>query len=276
MLGRIAVHLNHDPACERRIDAAILLAKKHNAEIIGVYAQEDLVNRYQNAIPRDILSSLREEHNTHTENTRKLFEEKINATQVKAQWREPKGNIEEGLALQARYCDLLIMSKMPAEASSRNIMPHLPESVIMAAGRPVLMIPNSGNIKTIGERILFCWNQRREAARAFTDGAPFLRSCKSLSILEVDRDDNYLEQNDIHKSDISDYCKSLNYPEPDVLSRGSGNLGVGNIILNIASDLSSDLVIMGAYGHSRMRQWIMSGASRTILSSMTVPVLLSQ
>src|SRR3546814_14562255 len=80
---------------------------------------------------------------------------------------------------------------------------------------------------------------------------------------------------DVHENDLADYCAALGYPRPHEIIKQSEDYGVGNTILNTATDDDSDLIIMGAYGHSRMRQWIMGGASRTLLNSMTVPVLMS-
>src|SRR5690606_33053961 len=206
---------------------------------------------------------------------RKQFLEQAEALGAKAEWRAPRGEADEVLALHARYCDLLVMSKAERVDSVASLIPNLPESVVMAAGRPVLMIPTSGNISSIGERVLYCWDQRREAARAFTDATPFLERCKELVVLEVDRDERLIRNSDLRDDDFINYCVNLGYPRPKHLIKKGEGLGVGNVILNTASDSGSDLIVMGAYGHSRMRQWVMGGASRTLLSSMTVPVLLA-
>lgn len=276
MLGRIAIHLSDDQACSRRIDAGILLARQNNAQLVGIYPITDFVDRYGNVLTQDMRNKIRSQHELYRETIRNDFLDKARAAQVDAVWRTPKNNnIEAALALHARYSDLIIMSKSQQEGGT-GLMPNLPESVIMAAGRPVLMIPNAGNYETIGKRVLYCWDQRREAARAFTDAAPILRNCEQLVVLEVDRDMGMLDDNDIQDGDFKQYCTRLKYPEPRHIVRESEGLGVGHIILNTASDTDSDLIVMGAYGHSRMRQWVMGGASRTLLSSMTVPVLLSQ
>ena len=276
MLGRIAIHLSDDDACARRIDAGFLLAKEHGAAVIGVYPTEDYIDRYGNVLPQDIRSHLRKQRQEHRETLQTQFEQKARAAGVQADWREPQGVAEESLALHARYCDLLIMSKSRHDDQVARLIPDLPESVIMAAGRPVLMIPNAGPIESIGTRILYCWDQRREAARAFADAAPFLERCKELVVLEVDRDQDMLQARAIEDGDFSDYCVRRGYPKPRHRITESGDIGVGHVILNAASDAASDLIVMGAYGHSRMRQWVMGGASRTLLSSMTVPVLLTQ
>lgn len=277
MLGRIAIYLSNDEACSRRIDAGLQIAKANNAEVIGIYPTDGVGAHYydESIIPQDIRKVLRGRQDEFRDSIRKVFLERAEAAGLKAQWRAPRGNADEALALHARYCDLLVMSKAERVDSVTSIIPNLPESVVMAAGRPVLMIPRVGQIPSIGQRVLYCWDQRREAARAFTDAAPFLKECKELVVLEIDRDEDLFRDCDIREQDISDYCVSRGYPKPKHLVKKSEDIGVGNVILNTASDMGSDLIVMGAYGHSRMRQWVMGGASRTLLSSMTVPVLLA-
>lgn len=277
MLGRIAIHLSSDKACSRRIDAGLQLAKEHGAEVIGIYPTDSISGHYYDEaiIPQDVRKILHGRRDEFRTNLRKQFLESAAAAGVKAEWRCPEGEADEALAVHARYCDLLIMSKAERTDSVASLIPNLPESVVMAAGRPVLMIPTAGPITSIGKRVLYCWDQRREAARAFTDAAPFLKGCKELVVLEVDRDERAFKERDLQEKDFGDYCSSLGYPQPKHLIKKSENIGVGNVILNTASDAGSDLIVMGAYGHSRMRQWVMGGASRTLLSSMTVPVLLA-
>lgn len=277
MFGRIGIHLSNDKFCEKRIDAGILLAKEHGSQLVGIYPTDGLTGYSFNdsIIPSDIRKTLRSRNQHFADEITKLFVDKTAAADIKSETRTPRGLTEEVLALQARYCDLLLMSKADNREGSGGLIPNLPESVVMAAGRPVLMIPNVGEIESIGDRILYCWDQRREAARAFNDASPFLSKCQELSILEIDRDDEALEKAAIKPEDFVNYCLSLNYVQPTSLIKYSENIGVGNTILNAASDIASDLIVMGAYGHSRMRQWIMGGASRTLLSTMTVPVLLS-
>lgn len=278
MLKRIAVHLNADAGCQRRIDAAITLATTHNAELIGVYPSEVIPQHGYGgtAMPEELRGLLSQRALSDREKIHNEFTEKAKAAGITAHWRTPKGPVEEVLALHARYCRLLVMSKAEDRHSTASpISANVPETVIMSAGRPVLMVPTVGAITTIGERILFCWDQKREAARAFMDAAPLLRNCKELVVLIVDEDADKLRNLDIQGNDFSDLCAAQGYPAPKIMRRSSEGIGVGNVILNTSTDCGSDLIIMGAYGHSRMRQWIMGGASRTLLSSMAVPVMLS-
>lgn len=278
MLGRIAVHLGADDGCERRIEVAIKLAQEHQAELVGVYPID--VNVQQGfsgtALPREITQMIRERLLSDREEIKQKFLDATKEAGVTAHWRTPKGSLDEVLALHARYARVLIMSKSDDPQSTASpITTNLPETVIMAAGRPVLMVPAVGAINTIGDRVLFCWDKKREAARAFADAAPLLQKAKELVVLAIDEDTESLREQDIQENDFSDLCTALGYPAPKVLLRSSKGVGVGNVILNTATDYGSDLIVMGAYGHSRMRQWIMGGASKTLLSAMTVPVMLS-
>lgn len=277
MLGRIAIHLNHDSDCKRRLQAAIQLAAEHKAELIGIYPSE-LAAGYMHedtVIPEEIHQLLRNQAALERTEVQKLFTQETAAAGIRAQWRTPQGSPDEALAMHARYCDLLIMSKADNKDTVAAIIPNLPEAVVMAAGRPVLMIPAVGEIRPIGRRILFCWDHRRESARAFMDAAPILQSCSELVVLTVDPQPDNLRRKDLRENDFADYCAALGYPKPREIFKESEGLGIGNVILNSATNHGSDLIIMGAYGHSRMRQWVMGGASRTLLSSMTVPILLS-
>ncbi|HUG58964.1 MAG TPA: universal stress protein [Candidimonas sp.] len=278
MLGRIAIHLNRDPACARRLRAAIQLATEHKAELIGVYPDEQAASYlYEDTVmPEELHKVLRNNIAQARNEIQQLFNKETSAAGVKAHWRVPQGAADEALAVHARYCDLLIMSKADNKDSTASLMTNLPEAVVMAAGRPVLMIPAVGDVLPIGRRALFCWDNRRESARAFSDAAPILQGCSELVVLTVDPQPEDLREKDLHENDFADYCASLGYPKPRMVFKQSKNVGgIGNVILNASTDYGSDLIIMGAYGHSRMRQWIMGGASRTMFSSMTVPILLS-
>jgi nucleotide-binding universal stress UspA family protein len=275
MLGRIAIHLDRDPACMRRLRAAIELAARHKAELVGVYPSGATPQYGIEPIPDEVYQTLRERANSVRDDTRALFDTMAREAGITSHWRIPQGARDEALALHSRYCDVLVMSQAELSDNPASLMPNLPESVIMTCGRPVLMIPAVGEVHPIGRRILFCWDQRRESARAFADAGPLLQSCSELVVLTIDGHPQALRSKDIHPDDFDRYCATRAYPKPRRISMLSDGLGVGNIILNNATDHGSDLIVMGAYGHSRMRQWIMGGASLTLLGSMTVPVLFS-
>lgn len=277
MLVRIAVHLDRDDGCERRLRAAAQLASDHKAELLGIYASYFPMSFYDEAgVPKEVYTIVRAKLAEEEEKVRALFEKTAASADIRGRWRAPKGRIDRILALHARFCDLLVMGQENPGSSNAQPFPNLAETVIMAAGRPVLLIPYIGDTYSpIGRNVLFCWDYRREAARAFADARPILEECESLVILTVDDHADKTDGNGIDPQDFSSYCELRRYPVPKEVKRMSQNVGVGNAILNAATDHGSDLIVMGAYGHSRLREWVMGGASKTLIETMTVPVLFS-
>ncbi|HWL28253.1 MAG TPA: universal stress protein [Burkholderiaceae bacterium] len=276
MLARIAIHMHNDAGLQRRLRAAIQLAGRHKAQLIGIYQPDVAVPTFsEDAEAARQVMGAREKARAQEAELRQLFVEQTATSNVSSQWRTPRGPVDEALALHARYCDLLILSKAGNKDNGSAVMHNLPESVVMMAGKPILVIPAVGDVPNIGRNVLFCWDHRREAARAFSDAAPILRACTKLVVLEVNPREDDLTRYDVHDDDYSEYCVALGYPKPQRAVKKGEDYGAGNAILNACADHDTDLVVMGAYGHSRMREWIMGGASRTLLNSMTVPVLFS-
>ncbi|NYT83896.1 universal stress protein [Alcaligenaceae bacterium] len=195
---------------------------------------------------------------------------------IKAQCRMPKGPIEEVLAVHARSCDMLIMSQTDIAQSTWAIPPSIVDSVITSAGRPVLVTPCIGEIKQpIGAHVLFCWDYGRRAARALADAAPILCAAATLTVLTVDPQPEMLNSLDIEPDDLPAYCAARSYPKPRIVHSISEGVGIGNSILNTAADYGCDMIVMGLYNRSRVREWILGGTSKTLLQSMTVPILFS-
>lgn len=278
MLGRIAVDLTRDANLADRIQAAIQLAAHHKAELIGVCTTPP-TPRYmfgQGGVPEPILTMLLDQIGREKTDAKESFLKQTALAGIKAQCRMPTGAIEEVLALQARLCDLLIMSQTDNAESTWAIPPNIAESVIMSTGRPVLVIPYIGNERRpIGQRVLFCWDYGRRAARALADAAPILRQASELTILTVDPQSEMLRSRDIEPDDLLAYCSAHGFPEPKEVQIKSRDLGIGNSILNAATDYGCDMIVMGLYNRSRVREWILGGTSKTLLQSMTVPVLFS-
>ena len=142
---------------------------------------------------------------------------------------------------------------------------------MLAAGRPVLILPSAGSFPTIGKRILIAWSLSREATRAVTDADPLLRLADTVHVMAVMRRD---EHGDVPGADIGLYL-ARHGVRVQVKSDQGAEIDVGNELLSRAADLDADLIVMGGYGHSRLKEWVLGGATRTILASMTAPVLMS-
>lgn len=148
-----------------------------------------------------------------------------------------------------------------------------PENLILSCGRPVLLVPYASNERSTGCRVLVAWDGSREATRAVHDALPFMRTAENTTILTVNGVHEF-ERARIPGADIATVLARHGVRvEVADIETGAGD-SVGEILLSVA-DNGADLLVMGAYGHARWRELVMGGATRTILRSMTVPVLMS-
>ena len=137
------------------------------------------------------------------------------------------------------------------------------------------MVPFIGEINPIGKRVLFCWDRGRRSARALADAGPILQQAKELVALTIDENKTLGKKQDLHDEDFNAYCEARGYPKPKLVRQVSDHTSIGTLILNAATDQGCDMVVMGAYNQSRTREWMLGGTSKTLLDSMTVPILFS-
>lgn len=278
MIGRIALDMQKDGYHQRRLKTAVQLAKAHDAQIVGIHTAR-MAQRYvfeDVALSDKVKEVLRGAVDEEREEMRSVFLETIAQAGVIGHWRYATGPAEEALAMQARFADLLVISQTEHRDNTGAVIASRGETVIMNTGRPVLMVPYAGdNLPFLGKRVLVCWDYGRRAARAFADAAPVLERASELVVLTVDPDKGLLAQNGIEPGDLAAYCKAHKYPEITEVTKRSAENDIGNTILNTAADYSCDLIVMGAYSRNRIREWAFGGTSKTLLQTMTVPILFS-
>jgi len=193
------------------------------------------------------------------------------AGMVRAEWRTAEGERTGAVALHARYADLVIINQTDRNASDAT---HFADAVLLSVGRPVLLVPYAGEIRNLAQNVLVCWNASREASRAVTDALPLLTRAAKVTVLSVNSQTSPEGHGESPGSDIALYLARHGVNAETTQTR-AGDVDIGNMILSRAFDMSADLIVMGAYGHSRVREIVMGGATRTLLQSMTVPVLMS-
>jgi nucleotide-binding universal stress UspA family protein len=177
----------------------------------------------------------------------------------------------DAMCARAKYADLVVIGQSdPSDDSGTEL--DFPQRLILSAGRPVLILPKIGSFSTVGKNIIVAWNTSREATRAVTDAIPLLKRAENVHIMAVDSE--YGEHGNIPGTEIANYL-AQHEVNVDVLRNPGGEIDIGNELLSRAADISADLIVMGGYGHSRLREWVLGGATRTILESMTIPVLMS-
>jgi nucleotide-binding universal stress UspA family protein len=188
------------------------------------------------------------------------------------EWRTVNDNLVHNLTLHARHADLLVMTQVdPHESSTAAAL--LAGSVVVGAGRPVLVVPYAGEFSTGGQSVLVAWSGTRESARAIADALPLLKKAREINLVSFNPKGDS-QWGDIPGADIGLWL-TRHGVRVNVRQQKSAEVDVGNQMLSLAADLGVDLIVMGAYGHSRAFEFVLGGVTRTLLESMTVPVLFS-
>ncbi|MDB5967523.1 MAG: universal stress protein [Polaromonas sp.] len=184
-------------------------------------------------------------------------------------WVEPLTDAPWGFARQALYADLMILGQRdPADAAAGELPADFVPSLLVESGRPALILPFIGVAAPVGNTVLVAWKETREAARAVSAAIPWLRSANQVHVVCYgDAADGALQA-------LQSYLTAQGVTA--TLHPGGPEQGdAGGNLLSMAADLGADLLVMGCYGHSRTREWVWGGATRTVLQSMTLPVLMS-
>ena len=189
----------------------------------------------------------------------------------RAEWRTADGPRAESVALHARYADLVVINQTDPDSADAT---HFGDAMLLSVGRPVLLVPYAGETSGFGRSVLVCWNASREASRAVIDALPLLKRAVKVTVLSIDGEASRAGHGESPGSDIALYL-ARHGVNVFVAQTVSASVEVGSVILSRAFDIGADLIVMGAYGHSRAREIVLGGATRTVLKSMTVPVLMS-
>ncbi len=277
MFRRIAVHLDHGVDCQRRIDFCLRVAKAHDAHLTGIFASYvmpgyffDEAGLWARSMEKAIAIDTQGRAALQT-----AFSQAAGDVGVAVSWRQGDGSPAQCVARHARYSDVLVVGQenpYDLEAATGN---EFVEQTLLDVGRPVIVLPTAGTFERLGTRVLYGWNGGREAARAIADAAPLLRNASALRVLALDASGSVKGGDAAPFEDLAAYCACHGFPRAELETRSTADIDIGDAILSAAADFGADLIVMGAYGHSRMRQLIMGGATRSLLKAMTVPVLFS-
>ena len=272
----ILVHLDDHKSCAGRILAAIALAQTHDAHLTGLYvaAEPALPGSLRAEIPPDFMRTILEQQQDVMATAKRSFVETATKAGLNADCRTVRTTsslIASVVSLHARYADLVVLGQPESDARGETELSDA-EDVVMAAGRPSLIIPYIGAGDGFGRRAMVAWDGGREAARAVGDAMPMLEKAESVAVVVVNP-----KSGDHGAEPGADIALHLARHGIKVEAQHleARDMSVADTILSRAADQSIDLLVMGAYGHSRFREWVLGGATRQIFAQMTVPVLMS-
>jgi nucleotide-binding universal stress UspA family protein len=273
----ILVHVDTDRRSGARIELAAQLAKGWGAHLIGLHvsARSHIPSHARADLNLQLLEQLRLGSIVVKEQLAAAFE----AVAIRFELADPEMQVVEGdavstITLAARFADLVIVGQHDPDERGGTVEPNFPEIVALTVGRPVMVIPFAGNFATVGHQILIAWDASREAMRAVSDALPVLQQAEAVTILTVN------PRNGISHDGAESVAMLVRYlARHDVKAASTSYSGVqinvANFILSQAADRNADLIVMGAYGHARIREIVFGGVTQSVMRHMTVPTLMS-
>ncbi|MDJ0610304.1 MAG: universal stress protein [Kiloniellales bacterium] len=291
-IATVLALLDGDPGCESALGTGLDLAERHGAYIEALHVRpgsEEMIPIIADGLSaqamEQIISSTERAVEDRAKHARSLFDSltkkrkvpvvqpdaAVNGSRFAAAWHEITGHPQTLAAHRARLFDLII-TRRPVADDTASAWTNL-ESVLFDSGRPVIVAPPNGPPEGAaaapGRHIAIAWNDTRESARSAWAAEPFLSSADVVTLISItDRDGN---------ANPAELAKTLRHRKVDaqVVTLAARDRAVGELLLEQASDLGADLLVMGAYGHSRLREFAFGGATRSALRDATIPVLMT-
>lgn len=265
----LIVHVESSARCTVRIDYAARLAQRFNARLTGVYAVQTPIMPLDDGIlegavaaPESLEYNVQIAH-ADSEAAEEAFQRCVARHAVAAQWRSMAGGVADVMIAYARYTDLAIVGQ--AHEGGEDIA----ADTALRAGGPVLVVPHAGSSSADASHVLIAWDASREAARALHDALPLLRAAGRVTLLSIGPAEKMPPGGDIAEHLAAHGVEVKSEQDDD------GERDPGSCLMAHTAELGCDLIVMGAYGHSRLRQRVLGGTSSYVLKHMTVPVLMS-
>lgn len=274
MIKDILVKLSVENKQDTAADYAISVATTFDAHLSGVaFAYEPTVpGTLFDGVSASIVAAGSAEAKKAAQVTAERFEKIARKAALSTDTRVIATSVEGAAGTfgrMARGYDLSVVGQTDPGAYSED---PIIEAALFGSGRPVLVVPYIQQQGLKLDRVLLCWDGSRHAARAFADALPLLARSKQIDVITIaTKDDN---NGEIAGADIAHHL-ARHKLKVDLKKLVAPDTDVASIILSHAADVSADLIVMGGYGHSRLREFVLGGATRGMLTSMTVPTLMS-
>ncbi|MPZ39552.1 MAG: universal stress protein [Rhizobiales bacterium] len=275
MIKDLVVNLGGGATPDITADYAISVAKTYGAHIVGVsFVYEPVIpGSLLGGIPTDLIEVQREENAKAAKAAVAYFETAARNASVSAETRLLDASIAGAADLFgriARRFDIAVVGQAQREQGVSEEL--LIEGALFGSGRPVIIVPEIQKQGVKLDNVMICWDGSRPAARAIGDAIPLLERAEAIEVVVVtgERDKSGEITGANMKRHLARHGINI-----DIKRIAAGDVGVQTAILAHAADSGADFIVMGAYGHSRLREFILGGVTRSILKSMPVPVLMS-
>jgi nucleotide-binding universal stress UspA family protein len=272
MYKTVLLYLPSTHSAETVAVEAAKLAKQHGATLIG--AHNVITITVYGGLPADIIAEHNERERKEAEAVRAIFEDVAKRYDLPHEWRNRPARDTDAFRDIVSQCHGVDLVVAPGKDFHDPLGQwfDLPERLALEGGRPVLMLPRDRQIDGLGKRILVAWNGSRESARAAFDAMPLLKAAESVSVLAIcESPEGRLA------ASAKDLTAALQRHgvKAELASVAGTKKPDGEELLGHVAERNCDLLVMGFYGHSRLREMVWGGATRHILKAMTVPVFTS-
>jgi nucleotide-binding universal stress UspA family protein len=267
-------------ACATRVSAAL------GAGLRAVHAVEPLhVGAYLSPETATIAAQLSEEAERERLARARAFVVEASATSgQRIPFESPGIDPVEALLTRSHTADLMLLGQ-PTDDDADGPSRRLVSRLLVGAGCPLLLIPATGPITHCGTRVLVAWSATRECARAVRDALPLLQRASAVEVMRLgspasdtgeplDAVADYLRVHGISATFSARPVREISFGER-LLTPTGVDASIGELLLSHAADMDADLLVMGGYGHTRAFELVLGGVTRTVLTSMTLPVLMS-
>ena len=270
----ILVHVDNHKTCASRLETAVNLALAHDAHLTGVcvVSHPHFPGYLEAQIPSEVLEAQRAAAKEMAEQGKHVFLDALGKNKLVGECRVVEGDLIDTHSLHGRYSDVLVVSQRDPET---NFTPSdMPDRLILSVGRPVIVVPYVGRYPSVGQNVMVAWDASRLATRAVNDALPILQAAKKVSVLALNPEGGDDGHGEVVGADIA-----LHLARHGVKAEAThvyvDDIEVGDMLLSRAADAGADMIVMGAYGHRRLRELVLGGVTQHLLRHMTSPVLMS-
>ncbi|MDH3609384.1 MAG: universal stress protein [Gammaproteobacteria bacterium] len=264
-------------ANDYRVETALLLAKVYQAHLTGLHLiPYPVIPVYGGGFPDAIpyLSSEQLEQSQNTANALKdKFKKKAADLEVPCDWKSIDGVDVRYIIDSARYTDVVIVPQGYCRYGEDNTQ-KIDDYLSIHLGRPLIVTPDLKKVFNLPKRVVIAWNESHEAARAVHDALPFLQYAEQIQVVSVAASAKQEKKYMIYDDDLRKHL-SHHGIDVEVRSLDPASKGTGKTILESALEYDADLIVMGAYGHTRLKEIVLGGATKYLLRHSTVPLFLS-
>ena len=283
---RVLVHVSDSERSEALLSFATRLAAAQGARLHAMHAVEPLFLGL-GLSPESAMTAAQSGQQTERARTARARDRVLDASRaigMSIEFDSPPGDPVEAMSARSRVSDLAVLGQ-PYAGDADGPSQRFVSKVLVNAGCPVLFVPAAGTVDRCGTRVLVAWSDTRESARALRDALPMLQRAAAVEVLRfgpaapadgepLDGVLAYLQAHGVSATGAVRPVREISFGER-MLTPTVVDASTAELLLSHAADIDADLIVMGGYGHTRTYELVLGGVTRTMLGSMTVPVLMS-